>query len=392
MSQCNDDFDRIAGALGDFSCHDAPAIVHLRSPFALSNWTLPVLELTIVIGAVLALWWAIRRLRRDNDPTNLVLWFAATVYLLVVELPLYFPDMFGVQDTVGVVFDHNVFTVQLLYDRLPLYIVAFYPALTMLAFEIVRALGVFRDRGIVVGAICVGFVHHCFYEVFDQLGPQLRWWAWNTDNVLNRPMLASVPVTSVVIFAALGPVVLTLLVQLLVGRNVERGKTFRRGSLWWRTVAAGALVPPGVALLSLPASLFGGPHPHITVQAIIYSAELAMVAVIAVPVLIHAWLRLRDGKAPGAQIPNAFVRLFGPLYLVVLAVLWLTALPAYFGAVNGITADDTPTGSLGYAAVSFAFAAILVFFAAAGSHARRAATAVDGTGEDRFPTDVGVGG
>jgi Cytochrome P450 len=38
-------------------------------------------------------------------------------------------------------------------------------------------------------AICVGFVHHCFYEVFDQLGPQLRWWAWNTDNPLNHPML-----------------------------------------------------------------------------------------------------------------------------------------------------------------------------------------------------------
>jgi hypothetical protein len=86
-----------------------------------------------------------------------------------------------VQDTVGVVFDHNVYTVQFLFDRLPLYIVALYPAVAMLAFEVVRALGVFRDRGIVVGAVCVGFVHLCFYEVFDHLGPQLRWWAWNED-------------------------------------------------------------------------------------------------------------------------------------------------------------------------------------------------------------------
>jgi hypothetical protein len=78
-----------------------------------------------------------------------------------------------VQDTVGVVFDHNVYTVQFLFDRLPLYIVALYPAVAMLAFEVVRALGVFRDRGIVVGAVCVGFVHLCFYE--------LRWWAWNED-------------------------------------------------------------------------------------------------------------------------------------------------------------------------------------------------------------------
>ena len=205
MSQCNQTFDALAQSLGDFTCQNAPAFVHLRSPFALSNWTLPVLELMMVAGAALALWWAVRRMRRDGDPTNLVLWFATVVYLLVIEIPLYFPDVFGVEDQVGVVFAHNAFTVQFLFERLPLYIVALYPAVTMLAFEIVRVLGVFRDRGILLGAICVGFVHHCFYEVFDQLGPQLRWWAWNTDNPLNHPLLSSVPMTSVFIFATLGP-------------------------------------------------------------------------------------------------------------------------------------------------------------------------------------------
>ncbi len=34
------------------------------------------------------------------------------------------------------------------------------------------------------------------YEVFDHLGLQLLWWAWNTENPLNRPMFASVPMTS----------------------------------------------------------------------------------------------------------------------------------------------------------------------------------------------------
>ena len=58
MSQCNQTFDALARSLGDFTCQDAPAVVHLRSPFALSNWTLPVLELMMVAGAVLALWWA----------------------------------------------------------------------------------------------------------------------------------------------------------------------------------------------------------------------------------------------------------------------------------------------------------------------------------------------
>ena len=55
MSQCTQAFDTLARSLGDFTCQKAPAFVHLRNPFALSNWTLPVLELMMVAGAVLAL-------------------------------------------------------------------------------------------------------------------------------------------------------------------------------------------------------------------------------------------------------------------------------------------------------------------------------------------------
>jgi hypothetical protein len=356
--QCTAAFDRLAESLGGFTCRDAPAIIHLRDPFALSNWTLPVLELMMVAGAVLALWWSVRRLRRDGDPTNLALWFATVLYLFVIEIPLYFPNIFGVEDSLGVVFAHNAFTVQFLFDRLPLYIIALYPAVVTLAFEIVRSLGVFRDRGAVVGALCVGFVHHCLYEVFDQLGPQLRWWAWNTDNPLNHPMLASVPMTSVFIFATLGPIVVTLLVLLLVGRGAQRGRRFRGWSLTGRTVAAGVLVPVGLSILSIPSSAFGGEDPNTTAQAIVFAAELALVAVIAVPVLVRQWLSIRHDAVGGP--PNEFVRVFGPVYLVVLAVLWISALPDYFGAVNGVTDDGTPIGNLGYAAVCFVVAALCV--------------------------------
>jgi hypothetical protein len=291
----------------------------------------------------------------QGDPTNLVLWFATVLYLFVIEIPLYFPNIFGVEDALGVVFAHNTFTVQFLFDRLPLYIIALYPAVVTLAFEIVRSLGVFRDRGIVVGAICVGFVHHCLYEVFDQLGPQLRWWAWNTENPLNHPMLASVPMTSVFIFATLGPSVVTLLVLLLVGRGAQRGRLFGGWSLTLRTVAAAILVPVGLSILSIPSSAFGGKDPNTTAQAIVFSVELALVALVAVPVLVQQWLRRAD------RDPSEFVRVFGgPVYLAVLAVLWISALPDYFGAVDGITSDGTPIGNLGYAAVCFVVAALCV--------------------------------
>jgi hypothetical protein len=373
--QCNAAFDTLARSLGDFTCQDAPAFVHLRNPFGLSNWTLPVLELMMVAGAVLALVYSIRKLRRDGDPTNLVLWFATVIYLFVVEIPLYFPNIFGIEDTLGVVFAHNAFTVQFLFERLPLYIVALYPAVTTLAYEIVRSLGVFRDRGIVVGAICVGFVHHCFYEVFDQLGPQLRWWAWNTDNPLNHPLFASVPLTSVFIFAALGPIVCTLLVMLLVGRKASKGTQFSGLSLTWRTVAAGALVPVGVGVLSLPSSVFGGEHPNTTAQAIVLSLGLVTVAGIGAPLLIQQWLRAR-GSGAGATPPNEFVRVFGSVYLVVLGILWASALAAYFGPTDGITADGTPVGNLAYAAACFVVAV-------------RAVASVATTNGSRHPAAVG---
>jgi hypothetical protein len=163
-------------------------------------------------------------------------------------------------------------------------------------------------------------------------------------------MFASVPMTSVFIFATLGPIVVTLLVMLLVGRTRPTGL-----SLTWRTVLAGVLVPLGVAVLSIPSSLFGGATPNTTAQAIVFVVELVVVAAIAVPVLVRQWLGTR------AQLePSEFVRIFGPLYLVVLAALWISALGSYFAAKDGITADGTPTGSLIYTVLCFVISVLAV--------------------------------
>jgi hypothetical protein len=346
---CNPDFAQLAASLG-FPCSGAPAIIHLRSPFELSNWTLPVVELLMVTGAVMALVFAIRRLRRDGDPTNLALWFGSVIYLLIIEPPEYFPEAFGVSDQLGVVFAHNVFTVDFMYDRLPLYIVALYPATVTLAFDAVRAVGVFDRRGALIGSVCVGFVNGCFYEVFDHLGPQLQWWAWNDDNPLNHPMMNSVPMTSVVIFAMLAPAALAFFVHVFVGRRAARGDSVRGWGLTWRTVAAGALVAPAMALLSLPTSVF---ERHETTQAIVFTVELVLFAVVAVPVLVQQWRRTRR---EGTEHPSTFVKVFGALYLGVFAVLWLTALPDYAGAIDGTTSSGTPIGNVAYATLCFVFA------------------------------------
>lgn len=354
---CSATFEQLATALG-FSCQEAGGLVEVRNPLALENWTLPILEFTIVLGAVLALVLAIVRLRRNGDPTNLVLWFGATAYLFVIEPPLYFPAAFGIEDHVDTMFAHNVFTVDFLWGRLPLYIVAIYPLMATLAFEIVRMLGVFRRYGVLVGAICVGFVHHAFYEIFDHLGPQLRWWEWSVDNPLNQPMFDSVPLPSVVVFAALWPMSLALCVQFFVGRQVDRGRHFSGLELVWRTVVIGLLASLGTFILPLPATVLG--TGSTTIRGVVYAAELVVLTVVAIAVLVRQWSRLRRENSDAPRYTNRFVQVYSVVYLCVMALLWIAALPDYFDAVDGVTSNGDPVGNIWYALASFTVALLCV--------------------------------
>lgn len=365
---CAPTFEQLAASMG-FSCSEIGGVVSFRNPLVLQNWTLPVLEVTVITGAVLALIYAIRRYRR-GDATNLALWFGAIAYLLIIEPPLYFPGAFGIAEHVDTMFAHNLFSVDFLWGRLPLYIIAIYPMMATVSFEIVRTLGIFRRYGTLAGAACVGFVHHVFYEIFDHLGPQLRWWEWSVDNPLNQPMFAAVPMGSVVVFAALWPASLALCVQFFVGRHVDRGRRFTGWQVTWRTVVIGILASLGTGILPLPATVIGA-FTNFTVQGIAYAAELAALAGVAGYLFFQQWRRLRlSGPAaldpsPGATVyANPLMIGYAAAYLAVMAVLWLAALPAYFGAADGLTADGDPIGSLGYTVGCFVVAGLCTALAA----------------------------
>lgn len=372
---CDQTAERIAEGLG-FSCRHADPVVTFRDPFSLANGTMPVLELLIIGGAVFALVHARRRWRHDGDPVNLTLWFASVAYLAVIEPPLYFPGWFGLDKQVGFIFSHNVFTVQLMYDRLPLYIVAFYPALSQLAYELVRALDVFVRRGAVAGALAVAFVCQVFYEVFDQLGPQLRWWAWNPgDTKVNQPALASVPMNSMFLFASVSFGALAYLVVRLCGSGGGTGAATRAtteartgartgAGIAWRSVAAGALAPLAMAVAGAPAGLFQGGG-HLGVQRAIIGVELGVVWVIGLCLLTDAWRASRTGPmVPMPLMPSpTFARTYPPFYLGVLMALWLIALPDYLASSGGLTKQGAPIGSLWYSTLCAAAAAGVILAA-----------------------------
>ncbi len=336
---CEEAAEQVTRELG-FDCHDVSPVVSVHNPFDLAHWSMPVLELLIIAGAVFALVHAVRRYR-GGDPINLALWFAPLVYLFVTEPPLYFPEWFGLDQQYGFIFAHNIFTVQFMWDRLPLYIIAIYPAMTALAYELVRVLGIFRNRGALVGSIAVAFVCHVFYEIFDHLGPQLKWWAWNDDNVqVNHPALASVPMNSMVLFASVSFGVMTYLVVWLVGSKRREG-----WSLSWRIVAAGVLSPPAMAVAGIPAGFFGGETPDLTAQAWVLGIELGLLWLAGAWVLI-THLRRRGADEDEPMTP--FARIYPAAYLAVMAGLWV------------VTVDELPIGSVLYSLACFAGASAVL--------------------------------
>jgi hypothetical protein len=344
---CGPDFEQVAAGLGGLDCAHAAPVVSVRSPLGLDNWTMPVLEVVMILGALAALGHAVRRWRRTGDPTGPGLWAATVVQVLVLEPPLYFPDRFGLQDQVGLIFVHNQFSVQFLNDRLPLYIVALYPALTYLAYVLARGTGILDRENAVVGAAVVAFVFHCLYEIFDGLGPQLHWWAWNPAAPDNSPWLASVPLTSAVMFAGASPFGLALATRLLLARRAARGR-IRLGSLVLRVIAVGLSGILAMLVFAVPYGLLGEPGAHLGARSVLLWAEIGSLAAVSLRALGRSGRGGRGGRIPEEE-RGGYPVVAGTAYLLVLGGLWGSALPDYLAAESGRTSSGAPTGSLGYA-------------------------------------------
>lgn len=119
----------------------------------------------------------------------------------------------------------------------------------------------------------------------------------------------------------------------------------------------------GIAILPLPATVIGGVTGSSTAGGIAYAAELVAVCAVAVWALVSQWRRLRGTVAsptePRYTSPSWLIG-YAVAYLVVMAALWFGALPAYFGAVNGVTAHGDPIGSLWYTVMCFVIAILCI--------------------------------
>ena len=356
MSIVSEDYLRLANEkMGGVNEAALDSLIYWNNPLALKHWTMNVVELLLIAGAIMAFMHARQVWRERADPTHLCLLWATIVYLFVTEVPLYFPHLLGLD--VGLVFMHNEFSAGILYNQTPLYIVALYPALIYPCYMVVQDAGLFDRRGgLWLGAVCVGFLHSCFYEIFDHYGPQYTWWVWNFDNPLVSNRLYSVPWTSVIVFSLTPPMVAAVLARSIAGRYVaacaQRGQAASLSVLALLTLVTGVLIPLVNAML--PTSSIATTLGDSATATALYAAAL----VLAGAVSLYCFARLVDPRGrkksgtPGgflAHYPLNFLAAF----LAVFLALWLYALPEYVAAEGGVTARGTPIGCLAYVVFCF---------------------------------------
>ncbi|GAY13828.1 hypothetical protein MSZK_05540 [Mycobacterium sp. shizuoka-1] len=350
MDTCTAEFARLSAGLTGLRC-DANPIVTFTNPFALASWTMPVIEFLLIAGAVAALVHALRWRRATGDQSNLVVWICSVLSLLMIEPVAYFPQWFGVQDVMGLTFVHNQFSIQFLYDRLPLYIVAMYPAYAYLAWVLVQRTGIFARYHPVVGAASVAFVFHCFYEVVDTVGVQFRWWVWNTDLPTSHPALGVVPYVNLQAFSIGLPFGLAL-ATLVVSRWRESG----RRRLARDVVVVCVCIWPLQFLSSLPSFVIDWLGASVDTGRLV--GTWLMIAACG---LLTCWAFAGAYRArradPASVLPivrrDYFALVSAAVYLIACVVFWTAALPDHLAAVHGVTPTGAPTGSLPYAAVTF---------------------------------------
>lgn len=358
MNTCTPAFERLASAAGGINCTDS-GLISLRNPFALHHPTMPLIEIALIVGAVASLVHAMRIRKRAGVSTNLILWWAATLCPLLIEPIVYFPETFGIQDSVGLTFIHNQFTVTFLFNRLPIYIIAMYPVYIYAAFLIAQRAGV--DRRPILGASVVAFSFVVLYEVIDQVGPQFQWWIWNYDVPSGLPRLGAVPLSSITGFSIGVPFGVTL------------------GSIWATRTSNDRVVRKivGVSLWSCAALLIAGMPTSLYARFVNHgTATICGTATLFILCGIGTIWALRPSflssvaSEDHGEPHGRFLEIVTATYMILGVVFWAIALPGYLAATDGVAPGAGQVGSFPVALAGACTSVALV--AAANRIARRA--------------------
>ncbi|OBK82453.1 hypothetical protein A5649_08950 [Mycolicibacter heraklionensis] len=356
METCTEEFARLAVHAPLVRCDSNP-ILTLHNPFSLQNWTFPVIEMLLIAGAIACLAHGIRWYRRQGDSSNLVVWGSLILALLFIEPITYFPQWFGLEDALGLTFIHNQFSIQFLYDRLPLYIVAIYPVYGYLAYVLVQRTGILKRYNAFISSVCVAFVFMCLFEVVDTVGPQWGWWVWNEDLPTSQPSMGPIPYLSLQAFSLVMPFGIALLTRWVTGAPGRGGRRLARDIT---IVSIG--VWPLFMLMNLPGKVL-----ELIGLSTLTARGISVWSFIVAGLAITAWAfygayraRLTDPSiVPAGARGDRFAAVTVSVYLAFGVLFWGAAIPGYLDAVDGVAPSGNPTGSLTFGAAAAVLTAVL---------------------------------
>ena len=295
------------------------SLISFNAPGALLDWSFLAIEAILVIGTICAVLHAVRHRRATGTSSALLTLFSCFTYGLLIDITSYYT----VEN-----FWHGEFSVMFLYNRLPLYIALFYPAVIYHTCMTIRR----YEFSPLIEAISVGFHGGLTYLIFDNLGPMLNWWIWDRSDPTTWPYLSAVPLTSYFWFF-----------------SFTGTFAFVSRIICWNWVAAGkpsAMIVAGVAAIPVLVCVCGMalfiPYNQLAYNGMIPQAATLYAVLFGLAGLVFtlSYQRPRFDR-------DRLLMIFPLVYVVGHAYIYIAKFDIYFSVdPSGLSAAGLPVGNL----------------------------------------------
>ena len=304
----------------------------------LIDWSHMMIQCVIIAGFLLAIIHAFKQDKRENSISARLTLLNITLYGITIDTLSYYT----VEN-----FWHGEFSMMFLYNRLPLYIICFYPAFMYHCWQLIRR----YEFNAVTSSICFGFYSGLLYLIFDNLGPMLGWWIWDTSDPSTWPYVSSVPLTSYHWFFTFS------IAFALVNHRISYvwAKDFIAGVKKAKTkVIAGVIAQPVLTILLgsiffIPYNLFGKFGPPYDMLP--WERNLEMATLLHMVTFAAAgWLFLMKWRKPKYRNKgdrDVLLMTFPFMYLVSHAYMYIAKFDLFFGVnAEGLASNGWAVGNM----------------------------------------------
>jgi hypothetical protein len=329
--------------------------LNFNTPSELKDWSFLAIEFILVLGIICAVIHAVQHHRKSGHYSALLTLLGAFTYGLLCDIASYYT----VEN-----FWHGEFSVMLVYNRLPLYIALFYPAVIYHLCMTIRRYEFSRS----VETLSTAFYAGLTYMIFDNLGPMLNWWIWDRADPTTWPYLNAVPVTSYFWFFSFTGA-FALVSRIVCWDWVEQGKSPK-------------LIGAGVAALPVLVCVAGAglfvPYNILSYNGMIPQAATMYAVVLGLAGLVFV-LNFRRPRMPRDRL----LMIFPLVYIVGHLYIYIAKFEIYYSVdADGLSAEGLAVGNLIVAVVAIIASMTITLLShpseASGSRDRGSASNLEG--------------